>query len=499
MFKMNDPILLEFCRVRKQFGPVIALNDVSFSVRAGEVHCLVGENGAGKSTLIKILAGAYSIDGGELRIDGKPVRIETPAQAAAYGISVVYQDVTNVDKLSIADNIVLGSENSRFGFNQKKKNYEFVRPFLQQVDPSALMETLSIAQKQMVMIAKALSKNARLIVLDEPTAMLNEQEVHTLFQIICSLRDRGITVVYISHRMEEIYRIGDRVTVLKDGGYVGTWDLSSIDTQQLIVKMVGRELHDVYPDKNRPIGKELLRVENLTTEKIDGVSFTLHEGEVVGLAGLVGSGRTEVLRAIFAADKLYRGKVVLEGNELSLSSPIDAIRHGIGLLPEERKRQGIVNCLSVKDNITMLYSQLHAKCGFLRKADDDAIVRHYIDELHIKTPSAMQAVGNLSGGNQQKVVVSKWLSISPRILLLDEPTQGIDVGAKADIYQLIDRLAREGMGVIVVSSDLIEIINLSNRIVVMRDGQAIKTLESDELTEENVMLYAMGVNADEKA
>ena len=233
MFKMNDPVLLEFCRVRKQFGPVIALNDVSFSVRAGEVHCLVGENGAGKSTLIKILAGAYSIDGGELRIDGKPVRIETPAQAAAYGISVVYQDVTNVDKLSIADNIVLGSENSRFGFNQKKKNYEFVRPFLQQVglevDPSALMETLSIAQKQMVMIAKALSKNARLIVLDEPTAMLNEQEVHTLFQIICSLRDRGITVVYISHRMEEIYRIGDRVTVLKDGGYVGTWDLSSMD------------------------------------------------------------------------------------------------------------------------------------------------------------------------------------------------------------------------------------------------------------------------------
>lgn len=503
MFKMNDPILLEFCRVRKQFGPVIALNDVSFSVRAGEVHCLVGENGAGKSTLIKILAGAYSIDGGELRIDGKPVRIETPAQAAAYGISVVYQDVTNVDKLSIADNIVLGAENSRFGFNQKKKNIEFVRPFLSQVgleiEPTALMESLSIAQKQMVMIAKALSKNARVIVLDEPTAMLNEQEVHTLFQIIGSLRERGITVVYISHRMEEIYRIGDRVTVLKDGSYVGTWVLSEINTQQLIVKMVGRELHDVYPSKQRPVGKELLRVEDLTTEKIKGVSFSLREGEVVGLAGLVGSGRTEVLRAIFAADKLRSGQVILEGKQLSMGAPIDAIRNGIGLLPEERKRQGIVNCLSVKDNITLIYSQLTAKFGFLKKAGDDAIVRRYIDTLHIKTPSAMQAVGNLSGGNQQKVVVSKWLSISPRILLLDEPTQGIDVGAKADIYQLIDRLAREGMGVIVVSSDLIEIINLSNRIVVMRDGQAIKTLESDELTEENVMLYAMGVNADEKA
>lgn len=500
---MDGPILLEFYRVRKQFGPVVALKDVSFSVREGEVHCLVGENGAGKSTLIKILSGAYSIDNGELRIDGEPVRIETPAQAAAQGISVVYQDVTNVDKLSVADNIVLGAENSRIGFNQQKKNIEFVRPFLKQVglevEPTALMETLSIAQKQMVMIAKALSKRARLIVLDEPTAMLNEQEVHTLFQIICSLRDSGITVVYISHRMEEIYRIGDRVTVLKDGGYVGTWDLSSINPQQLIVKMVGRELGDVYPNKHRPIGKELLRVENLTTEKIDGVSFALHEGEVIGLAGLVGSGRTEVLRAIFAADKLYGGKIVLEEKELSLSSPMDAIRSGIGLLPEDRKRQGIVSCLTVKDNITLLYSQLNAKYGFLKKADDDAITRHYIDDLRIKTPSAMQEVGNLSGGNQQKVVVAKWLSISPRVLLLDEPTQGIDVGAKADIYQLINSLAQQGMGVIVVSSDLIEIINLSNRIVVMRDGHVAKILTSGELTEERVMLYAMGVNTDEKA
>ena len=354
------------------------------------------------------------------------------------------------------------------------------------------METLSIAQKQMVMIAKALSKNARLIVLDEPTAMLNEQEVHTLFQIICSLRDRGITVVYISHRMEEIYRIGDRVTVLKDGGYVGTWDLSSIDTQQLIVKMVGRELHDVYPDKNRPIGKELLRVENLTTEKIDGVSFTLHEGEVVGLAGLVGSGRTEVLRAIFAADKLYRGKVVLEGNELSLSSPIDAIRHGIGLLPEERKRQGIVNCLSVKDNITMLYSQLHAKCGFLRKADDDAIVRHYIDELHIKTPSAMQAVGNLSGGNQQKVVFAKWLCAESKIYFFDEPTRGIDVGAKSEMYKIINMLVSEGNAVVVISSELPEILGVCDRIAVFHEGRLTGTLDRAQATQESIMHYALG-------
>ena len=457
--------------------------------------------------MMKILGGIYQKDkdSGKILIEGQEVEISTVDDAKKYGISIIHQEICLAENMSVYDNIFMGREVDKKvkGFLNDKEMIRQAQKIVDEmkvdIDVRKKVGELSIAKQQMIEICRALLSNAKVIVMDEPTSSLTQTEIDQLFEQIHKLKEAGIAIVYISHRMEEIYRIGDRVTVLKDGGYVGTWDLSSIDTQQLIVKMVGRELHDVYPDKNRPIGKELLRVENLTTEKIDGVSFTLHEGEVVGLAGLVGSGRTEVLRAIFAADKLYRGKVVLEGNELSLSSSIDAIRHGIGLLPEERKRQGIVNCLSVKDNITMLYSQLHAKCGFLRKADDDAIVRHYIDELHIKTPSAMQAVGNLSGGNQQKVVVSKWLSISPRILLLDEPTQGIDVGAKADIYQLIDRLAREGMGVIVVSSDLIEIINLSNRIVVMRDGQAIKTLESDELTEENVMLYAMGVNADEKA
>lgn len=386
-----------------------------------------------------------------------------------------------------------------------------------------------------------------LLLLDEPDSHLHPNNQRALATLLVSLSDRTETTILISthsrHLMSALHEDA-RFFLVKNGTissspydhYVGLLELGALDEYDHIkngdLKYViltedssemsrkylrgilessgfGRNEFQVYSYNSVSkiesakmfasfLGKELLRVENLTTEKIKGVSFSLREGEVVGLAGLVGSGRTEVLRAIFAADKLRSGQVILEGKQLSMGAPIDAIRNGIGLLPEERKRQGIVNCLSVKDNITLIYSQLTAKFGFLKKAGDDAIVRRYIDTLHIKTPSAMQAVGNLSGGNQQKVVVSKWLSISPRILLLDEPTQGIDVGAKADIYQLIDRLAREGMGVIVVSSDLIEIINLSNRIVVMRDGQAIKTLESDELTEENVMLYAMGVNADEK-
>ena len=256
--------------------------------------------------------------------------------------------------------------------------------------------------------------------------------------------------------------------------------------------MVGRELHDVYPSKQRPVGKELLRVENLTTEKIKGVSFSLREGEVVGLAGLVGSGRTEVLRAIFAADKLRSGQVILEGKQLSMGAPIDAIRNGIGLLPEERKRQGIVNCLSVKDNITMLYSQLHAKCGFLRKADDDAIVRHYIDELHIKTPSAMQAVGNLSGGNQQKVVLAKWLSREPKVLILDNPTQGVDVGAKEEIYDIILKLAKEGVSVIVLSSEAQEIIRVCDRALVMYHGAIVGEVRGETMTEHEIMRLATG-------
>lgn len=498
---MDESIVLKFEHIKKQFGPVKALDDISFEVRKGEVHCLVGENGAGKSTLIKILAGAYDITGGTIYIDGKKAEIRTPSEASELGIAVVYQEMNTVDKISIVDNIVLGMEKSKWGFNLVKKNTDFVRPYLERVglrtDPQELMGNLSIAQKQMVMLAKALVQHAKVIVLDEPTAMLNEKEVRILFEIIDSLKKDGITIIYISHRMEEIYEIGDRISVLKDGTYVGTFDKNKLTMDQLIVKMVGRELKDVYPDKKRGQGEKILEVRNLSNSHISDISFTLYKGEVLGIAGLVGSGRSEILRAVFGADPKWKGEIFLNGKQITIRSPRDAIRHGIGYVPEERKTQGIIGCLSIKDNLTLVYSQIKARMGFLQKKEEDSATEYYIEKLSIKATGGAQIVGNLSGGNAQKVVVAKWLSISPAILLLDEPTQGIDVGAKAEIYQLIDMLAKEGIGVIVVSSDLMEIINLSNRILVMKEGSISGELVEDAITEDRVMMYAMGVEENE--
>lgn len=499
---MPKEVVLKFDHVLKQFGSIKALKEVSFEIFKGEVHCLVGENGAGKSTLMKILSGAYDIDGGSIYIEGEKKIINNPAKAAELGIAVVYQEMNTVNKLSITDNILLGRENTKYGLNFEKKNKEEVKPYLDMVGldkrPSELMEKLSIAQKQMVMIAKALSQNAKIIVLDEPTAMLNEVEVKILFSIIAKLKSKGITIIYISHRMEEIYQIGDRVSILKDGGYVGTYETNNIPVEKLIVKMVGRELKEVYPKKDRKRGRELLRVENLFTDKLQNVSFTLYEGEVLGLSGLVGAGRTEILRAIFGVDQCSAGKIFIRGKEVKITNPKDAIKQKIGFVPEDRKIQGVVNCLSVKENLTLVYSQIQAKRGFLNRALEQNITDSFIRQLKIKTSGMEQTIGNLSGGNQQKVVLSKWLSINPQIMLLDEPTQGIDVGAKAEIYQVIDHLSREGIGILLVSSDLVEIINLCNRIIVMREGCVSGEVKENEMTEDHVMLYAMGVNKDEK-
>lgn len=498
---MAEDIVLRFEHVKKQFGPVKALDDISFEVQRGEVHCLVGENGAGKSTLMKILSGAYDITGGRIYMNGKEVRITNPSEAADLGVTVVYQEMNTVDKLSIVDNMMLGMEFSKLGFNRKKENKKFVKPYLERVglslSPDVPMGTLSIAQKQMVMMAKALAQQTQVIVLDEPTAMLNEKEVKILFEIIARLKKDGITIIYISHRMEEIYEIGDRISVLKDGTYVGTFHKDAITMDQLIVKMVGRELKDVYPDKNREQKEPLIEVRHLSNAYLSDISFTLHKGEVLGIAGLVGSGRSEILRAIFGADTKQSGEVFLKGKKAAIFSPRDAIKCGIGFVPEDRKAQGVIRCLSVKENLTLIYAQLHARFGFLQKKKEEQITKEYIHKLNIKTPDFTQLVGRLSGGNAQKVVVAKWMSISPSILLLDEPTQGIDVGAKAEIYQLIDRLARDGIGVIVVSSDLIEIINLSNRILVMKDGAVSGELSSGNITEDQVMTYAMGVETNE--
>ena len=432
---MENNIVLKFENVHKRFGSVQALQNVSFEVEKGEVHCLVGENGAGKSTLMKILSGAYMIDEGSIRIDGREVRIHSPADAARLGIAVVYQEINTVEKLSIVDNMMLGREHSHLGFNNLAKNREEILPYLEMVElkrsPDEHMENLSPAEKQMVMIAKALLGRARAV--------------------------------------------------------------SDIDVKELITKMVGRELTDIYPPKNNRFGEEILSIEGLNSEKLRNVSFTLHRGEVLGLAGLVGSGRTEILRAIFGAERPYSGAFYVNGSEVKILSPKDSIRHGMGLVPEERKTQGLINCLSVKDNINIIHAQLHAKHGFVDRKHEDNMTEQFIRKLQIHTPDGNKAAGRLSGGNQQKVVLSKWLAISPDILLLDEPTQGIDVGAKAEIYQLINELAQKGMGVIMVSSDLIEIINVCTRILVMREGRITGEVTGERMTENQVMMYAMGV------
>lgn len=492
---MNDTAKLTFDRVSKRFGPVAALDQVSFEIKRGEVHCIVGENGAGKSTLIKCLSGAYQVDGGRILIDGVPVCINNPQAALELGVAVVYQDLNIVPAMSVVDNIVLGTERRRLGFVERGKNREAVLPYLQtvglRVGPGTPLEDLSIAQRQMAAIARALYRQAKILVLDEPTAVLSDEETKTLFQIIERLQDDGITIIYISHRLNELYEIGDSVTVLKDGRYVATKDISHITNDRLISLMVGRELRDIYPVRDRSQGEVLLEARGLTNAKINDISFTLRAGEVLGLAGMVSAGRSEILRALMGVDPLYSGEILVDGVKRNIRNPMDAISARIGMVPEDRRGQGIIACLSVRDNITTILSRLKARLGFVRDRINREAAAGYFNSLKIKAASPQQEIGFLSGGNQQKAVLAKWLCARPRILLLDEPTQGIDVGTKAEIYQLIDVLARQGYSIILVSSEMMEILNLSDRILVVREGRIVKELEGKDATEQEILTYAM--------
>jgi ABC-type sugar transport system ATPase subunit len=494
---MAQEHLLEFKKISKKFAGTLALNEISFGIKQGEVHCLVGENGAGKSTLIKILTGAYSLDKGEITLEGNKVDISSPQKAKELGIAVVYQDVNVVNQLSIADNIMLGREHRAMGFIDQKKNIAEIIPYLERIklsiDPNTLLSDLSTAQKQMVMIAKAIALQAKIIILDEPTAMLSENEVKILFEIIQILKSSGVTIIYISHRLNELFEIGDSVTILKDGVHVSTSNLADMTIDEIVVRMVGRELTKAFPPKTRSIGSKLLEVLNLSNSKINNISFELHEGEILGIAGLVGSGRTEILRAIIGADPIDSGDIILKGQKIYIKNPSDAVNHKICLIPEDRRHQGIIKVLSVKDNMSLIYAKLTQRMGFIRHNLIKQTTDRFIQDFQIKTSSANKQIGFLSGGNQQKVVLAKWISINPQIILLDEPTQGIDVGAKSEIFDLIDRLARQGVGVIMVSSDLLEVIHMSDTIMVMRNGEITKTMPGLHATEEKVISYAMGV------
>ena len=494
----DTPAAVEMANVSKSFPGVQALDGVTFGVRKGEVHALLGENGAGKSTLMKILAGAQPADAGEIRLEGEPVRIHSPQDAQQLGISVIYQEFNLVPALSVAENIFLGREpTGPLGVMRWRQLYGDADALLERVgvsmDVRAPVDRLSVAHQQVVEIAKALSMAATVLVMDEPSSALTEHELENLFVLIRGLKAEGVSIVYISHRLEEIFEIADRVTVLRDGQHVRTADVSEVTRGDLIRWMVGREVDESSQLTGTGPGEERLVVEGIRVPgKLHDVSFSVRRGEVVGLTGLVGAGRTELARAIFGADPTHEGRVLLDGEEVHLRSPKDAVRLGVGLVPEDRKLQGLVLGMNVRENSTL--SSLRSLCtlGFVRGRQERAHTSGQVEALSIRTPTIEQLVRNLSGGNQQKVVLAKWLLSNCRVLMFDEPTRGVDVGAKAEIHQLIRELANRGVAILMISSELPEVLNVSDRILVMHDGRIVGALGREEATQEGIMHLATG-------
>jgi ribose transport system ATP-binding protein len=485
--------------VTKRFPGVLALSNVQFSLRPGEVHCLVGENGAGKSTLMKILAGAQPMDSGEIILSEEPVAIHSPHHAQQLGISMIYQEFNLSPYLSVAENIFLGREPRLGGtpFINWKKMYADAREVLGRIrvdlDVRKPVNECSVAQQQMVEIGKAISFNSKIIVMDEPSATLTEHELRALFDLIRTLRRQGIGLIYISHRLEEIFEIGDRVTVMRDGEYVGTNGVCDVTRDDIIRMMVGRELKDEFPKETFERGAERLRVEGLTRHgAFSNVSFATHCGEIVALTGLVGAGRTEVARAIFGADRIDGGQIHLDGKPVAVRSPQDAIRQGIGLLTEDRKGQGLVLGMTLRENTTLANLRSLVKFLFVNRREERSVTERFVRELQIKTPSIEQVVQNLSGGNQQKVVLAKWLFTESKFLIFDEPTRGIDVGAKVEIYKLMNELVRKGVSILMISSELPEVLGMCDRILVMHEGRLAGELLRKDATQERIMQLATG-------
>ena len=489
-------LILEMRNISKSFGGVHALRDVSLGCTPGTVHALVGENGAGKSTLIKILSGALSADSGEIFFKGELHRSFSTREALNRGISVIYQELALVSEMTVAENIFLGREpRNAFGLIDHSRIRSEAEALLSQLGLKIDLDTevgdLSVAFQQMVEIAKALSKNADLIVMDEPSAILAGHELEQLFNIIQSLVNRGVSIIYISHRLEEVFRIADVVTVLKDGQLVETKPIHELTRAELVKMMVGRTLEEVFPVSNNQPGKRVLIAENISTDTVlEQVSLDLRQGEIVGLAGMVGSGRTELARALFGADPLTSGSIKINGENAYLKNPFEAIKKKISLVPEDRKEQGLFTELPIRNNITMPILRKISQWGFLSRSKEQEIVDQSRNQLSIAMASGSQEVQYLSGGNQQKVVLAKWLQTRPEIIIMDEPTRGVDVGAKFEIYQLMRHLNQEGIGILMISSELTEILGLSDRILVMREGRIVAELVPSETSEEQIIEYA---------
>ncbi len=489
--------ILEMIDVSKNFPGVQALKNVSFRLRPGTVHALMGENGAGKSTLMKCLIGLYQMNGGKVLLRGEEVHIKNPAEAAKAGIAMIHQELSTVNERSVAENLFLGRQPLKAGlFVDHKAMYKQARELLDglgmPISPYEKMGNLTVAKMQMVEIAKAISYNSDVVIMDEPTSALTTKEVEQLFEIIGSLKAKGVAIIYISHKMDEIFRISDDITVFRDGAMVGTGNAKEFDINSLIKMMVGRNLDEMYPKIDCEIGEEVMRVEHLSAgEAFSDVSFELRRGEILGFAGLVGAGRTELLETLFGLRRKTGGKVFIKGKETHITSPADATKYGLAMLTEDRRRTGIIPVSSVKDNIIVANLKSYVNALHLiskRKMQRDA--DEYVKKLNIKAASTEVRVQNLSGGNQQKVLVARWLLTKPDILFVDEPTRGIDVGAKAEIHSLITQMASEGKAIIMVSSEMPEVLGMCDRVLVMHEGRMTGILSREEATQERVMQYA---------
>lgn len=489
-------VVLEMEGICKSFGATRALNKVKLTVRSHEIHALMGENGAGKSTLMKVLSGVYQPDAGIIKVDGKPIAITKPADARAAGISLIYQELSVATNLTVAENVFLGSEpKTPWGMadtaEMNRRTEEVLRSLDAPFSATTPARKLSIAQQQQVEIARALIHRGRILIMDEPTAALSDRETDALFKIVRKLRDEGIAVIYISHRMAEVNALADCVTVLRDGGYVGELAREELDQGRIVQMMVGRPLGDFYQHKSeRQIGKLVLDVRELAGGKVSPASFKVHAGEVLGLAGLVGAGRTELARLIFGADPKSGGSVLLDGEEIEIKEPLDAIRQGIGYLPEDRKGQGLFLQLSALANTAMNVLGKNSRAGVINHPALRKLTKQAIDRLSIKINGPDGIVGGLSGGNQQKVLLARWLEINPKVLLLDEPTRGVDVGAKSEIYLIINELAAQGVAVVVISSELPEVIGICDRVVVMREGVITGECTGEDISQERIMTLA---------
>jgi ABC-type sugar transport system, ATPase component len=495
---MDSEYLVEMDNISKRFSGVKALDNMNFHLKKGEIHALIGENGAGKSTLMNILSGAFQCDGGSIKIEGNIQKITSPKVSRELGISVIHQELMLAPHLSVAENIFIDRLSLKGGIIDWKKLKKDANEILTKlgfgdIDPNARVMDLSVAYQQVVEICKSLSRNVKILVLDEPTAVLTFNEIQKLFVLLRNIRDQGMGVVYISHRLEEVFELCNSITVMKDGCYVGNYNAKNITKDKLIEQMVGRELTTLFPKRSANIGETVLEVKNLNAGRmVKDISFSIKKGEVVGFSGLVGAGRTETMRAIFGADKKDSGTIIYLGNEVSFKSPYDAVKKGIGLLPEDRKQQGVLLEMPISHNVTLTALKKVSKATVIHRKADETLAKSILEEVRAKYHELSDNASSLSGGNQQKVALSKWLAANCRLMIFDEPTRGVDVGAKSEIYKIINDLAESGIAIIMISSEMEEIINMSDRVYVMRQGKITGELPKEELKDVNIMKLCVG-------